>query len=147
MQRLWWNKGPDGTTVRAFLSEGALYSAIITLKPDTIAIFHNHPNPDPSLYQMNQPSEADLIHARFYNDLCGKLGVNLLEFICERGSPHLYYAGFVDTMIPIRTIIFEIQQVNGKNIINNYLLRKELKRITLAEQIAGSNRGSAVGQI
>jgi hypothetical protein len=137
--RLWWNKGPDGKTVWSFLHHHSLRSTIEVLKPDMIAIFHNHPNPDPSRYRMTSPSQADLRSAGLYDKEFGQCGVSLLEFICERGSPHLYYAGFVDRTIPMQTVIREIRQANGKGIFKNYFLRKELKRKTLAEQVPGQN--------
>ena len=97
--RLWWNKGPDETRVWSFLRDHAFRSTIKTFQPDTIAILHNHPNPDPSRYRANLPSEADLRSAGFYDELLDKLGVTLLEFICERGTPHLYYARFADGVV------------------------------------------------
>ena len=63
-----------------------------------------------------------------------------LNGICEKGVPHLYYAHFDDSVVPINPIIAEIRSVNGKGIFNNYSLRKELKRTTQAEQIAGGIR-------
>ena len=138
--RLWWNKGPDGTQVWSFLRDRAFQSVLEALQPDTIAILHNHPNPDPLRYRMNLPSEADLRSAGFYDELLHKLSVTLLEFICERGAPHLYYARFADSVIPVDQILRGIQEVNGTGVFKNYYLRKELKRSTGPEQVAGGNR-------
>lgn len=138
--RLWWNKGPDGTQVWSCLRNHALRATIRALQPDTIAILHNHPNPDPSRYRANLPSEADLRSAGFYDELLGKLGITLLEFICERGTPHLYYARFSDRVVPIDEIVREIQGVNGAGLFKNYSLRKELKQTTNAEKVPGGVR-------
>lgn len=143
VRHLWWNKGPDGTKVWSFLRDHSLKTAIRSLRPEAIAILHNHPNPDPSRYRMNIPSEADLRSAGFYDGEFSKHGTSLLEFICERGVPHLYYASFADSVVPIDPITDEVQKLNGSGIFRNYSLRKELKRTTRAEQVAGGNCGQA----
>ncbi|MCX6865462.1 MAG: hypothetical protein NTV46_04445, partial [Verrucomicrobia bacterium] len=140
VRQLWWNKGPDGTKVWLFLRDHSLKGAICSFKPDSIAILHNHPNPDPSRYRMNIPSEADLRSAGFYDGEFSRHGINLLEFICERGVPHLYYASFDNSVVPIGPISDEIQRINGTSIFKNYSLRKELKQSTRAEQMAGGIR-------
>lgn len=137
VRHLWWNKGPDGTKVWSFLQDHSLKAAIQSFTPDAIAILHNHPNPDPSRYRMNIPSEQDFRHALFYDGEFSKHGISLLEFICERGAPHLYYASFAGSVGLTDPIIDEIEQINGTGILNNYSLRKELRRITKAEKIAG----------
>ena len=86
---LYWNKGPDGMRVWSFLRASSLRTVIRSLRPDAIAILHNHPNPNPSCYLMSVPSEADLQSAGFYDREFSKDGISLLEFICERGVPHL----------------------------------------------------------
>lgn len=144
VRRLWWNKGPDGTNVRSFLGDHALNTAIRSLKPDSVTILHNHPNPAPARYRVNTPSEADLRSAAFYASEFSKHGISLLEFICERGVPHLFYACFADSVVPIDPITEAIQRVNGTGIFKNYSLRRELRRTTNAEKIAGGNGGQAV---
>lgn len=143
VRHLWWNKGPDGTTVWSFLRDHSLSATIKSLKPDCIAILHNHPNPYPSCYRMNTPSEEDLRSAGFYAEEFSKHGISLLEFICERGVPHLYYASFCDSVVSVSRIAEDISRINGTGIFNNYSLRKELKRTTKAEEIAGGNRSPA----
>jgi hypothetical protein len=86
---------------------------------------------------MNIPSEADFRHALFYDGEFSKHGISLLEFICERGVPHLYYASFAASVALIDPIIDEIQKINATGILNNYWLRKELRRTTIGEQVAG----------
>jgi hypothetical protein len=148
VRHLWWNKGPDGTSVWPFLRGHSMKAAIRTLRPDSIAILHNHPNPDPSRYRTNIPSEADIRAACFHDNEFSKHGISLLEFICERGGPHLYYASFSDSVVPVEPIIDEIQEINGTGIFKNYSLRKELKQTTKAEQVAGgSNDQAAVPQL
>ena len=114
VKALWWNKGPNRNKVRPFLSGYALDSAIDSLNPDAIAILHNHPNPNPGMYVMNRPSQQDLRSAEYFkNQVVSKNNVSLLEFVCERGVPHLYFAAFPDREIPIQPITEQIQAVNG----------------------------------
>ncbi len=140
VRKLWWNKGPDGTKVWSFLRHHSLRSVIKSLKPDTIAILHNHPNPNPSVLRMNIPSRQDIRSAGIYDLEFSNHRINLLEFICERGIPHLYYASFDDSVAPLTPIILGIIGENGRGILRNRTLRKELKRVTLAETIHGEQR-------
>lgn len=138
VSRLWWNKGPDGTRVWVSLRAHEIDRFIRSLKPEAIAILHNHPNPNPARYRMNVPSRADLNSASDYHQyLCGR-GVSLLEFICERGVPHLFYAAFADSLLQVPPFLAEVSRINGKGVFRNYALRKELRRNTLAEQIPGA---------
>lgn len=144
--RLWWNKGSDRTQVRSLLRDHAFERTLRLLRPDAVAILHNHPNFDPSRYRMSLPSDVDLNTASFCHQQLAPQGISLLEFICERGAPHLYYAGFSGTVVTIEPILKEIQSLNGTGIFKNYSLRKELRTQTRGEQIAGSNLPPPVGQ-
>jgi hypothetical protein len=145
--RLWWNKGPDGTRVWPFLHDHAFETTIRSLNPNAIAILHNHPNPDPSRYRMNMPSNADLTSAEYLHHRLTPKGVSVLEFICERGVPHLYYAAFADNTIPVEPILTEIHSVNGTGIFKNYSLRKELRNRTPAEQIYGNSQSTTMRKV
>ena len=89
VRRLWWNKGPDRTQVRSFLEDDLLKDVIRALGSDAIAVLHNHPNPDPSRYRTNIPSETDLRSADVWRGNLSHEDVSLLEFVCERGVPYL----------------------------------------------------------
>lgn len=138
VKHMWWNKGPDGTKVWLLLDLPTIEKMVRTYKPDAIVMLHNHPNPDPSRFRMNVPSEADHKHALFYWTNLRPYGVSLLEFICERGVPYLYYASFADSVIPVSPIIENVEENNGKGIFKNYRLRKELGR-TKVENVTGPN--------
>lgn len=125
--KLWWNKGPDSTRVWSFLQGRAFEQAIQAFRPDAVAILHNHPNSDPSRYRMDLPSDADLNSAAYRHQQLLPRGVSLLEFICERGIPYLYYAEFADNVVPVQPIIAQIQSINGTGVFMNYRLRKEMK--------------------
>ena len=72
---------------------------------------------------MNLPSKAALRSADFYDEKFSQEGISLLEFICERGVPYLYYASFTDSVVPVTPIVDEILKVNGTGIFKNYSLQ------------------------
>ena len=139
VRRLWWNKGPDRTQVRSLLKDDLLKGVIRSLGSDAIAVLHNHPNPDPSHYRTSAPSEVDLRSADLWREWLAKVDVAHLEFVCERGVPYLYYASFTDSVLPLAPIVDEIVAMNGGSIFRNYALRRELRRTTKAERLAGDD--------
>lgn len=136
--RFWWNKGPDGTRVWSFLRVDTVCALVRSLGLDTIAILHNHPNPNPSRYRVNVPSDADLTSAAYFHKILVPMDGTLIEFICERGVPHLYYAAFAEGIIPAEPIVAEVASANDQGILSNYWLRKELTRTTIGDVVPGT---------
>lgn len=130
---LWWNKGSDGRSVSPRLTGGYLENSIKLHKPDTLAILHNHPNPNPSRYRTNLPSAQDLRSAEFMASSLSKVGISLIEFVCERGIPHLYDAFLNSDLSPLDVHIERINGLNGVRIFANVELRRELARRTLVD--------------
>jgi hypothetical protein len=144
--RLWWNKGPDGTKVWSELEDHALEHTLRTLKADTLAIFHNHPSRRYMISAnadmltrliartlgdvMHIPSSADIESAGTIYNQFEATGIAMLEFICVRGVPHLYYAAFPKHIVPAEGVIAEVSGQNGKGIFSNHRLRKELRTST-----------------
>ena len=129
---LWWNKGSDGKSVSPHLRGGYLDNAIRLHKPDALAILHNHPNPNPSRYRANLPSAQDLRSAEYMAGLLAKFGISLVEFVCERGTSHMYYAHLSSNLSPLEAHIERINGLNGTGIFKNVELRRELARRTSA---------------
>ena len=129
---LWWNKGSDGKSVSPHLRGGYLENAIRLHRPDALAILHNHPNPNPSRYRTNLPSAQDLRSAEYMAGLLAKFGISLVEFVCERGASHMYYAHLNSNLSPLEAHIERINGLNGAGIFKNVELRRELARRTLA---------------
>ena len=147
VKMLWWNKGPNRATVRSFLHGRNLDAAIEKLKPDAIVVLHNHPNPNPSVYSMNRASRQDLKSAaHLHSRIVSKHDVSLLEFVCERGVPHLYYAAFPDREAPIQPITQQVKSLNGRGALINYKLRRELRRRD-RKGIAGSDLAPVVKRL
>ena len=85
------------------------------------------------------PSETDLRSADVWRGNLSHEDVSLLEFVCERGVPYLYYASFSDSVLPVAPIVEEIAAMNGGSVFRNYRLRRELRRMTGAERLAGDD--------
>lgn len=126
---LWWNKGDDNSSVSPLLSLESMISEARTLNADIIAVLHNHPNPNPSLYSCIHPSDQDLVSAKWYCKSLSQSGIGLLEFVCERGIPYLYFAHFTNKVVPPEPILSRIQDTNGSGTLNNYSLRCELRKM------------------
>ena len=143
---LWWNKGPDGTQVWSFLPDDEVKRVLRRHDCDAVAVLHNHPNPDPSRYRMNLPSERDLHWADHWRRMLAQEDVSLLKFVCERGVPYLYFASFADSVLSVAPIVEEITAENGLGAFRNYGLRVELGRRTLADRVAGEDQEGPVGR-
>jgi len=123
---LWWNKGQDGTSVSPHLRGGYLDNALRLHNPDMVARLHNHPNPNPSKYRVNQPSSQDLKSAEYFSTLLSQQGIGFMDFVCERGVPYLYYAFLSSRSAPIEGFINDISKVNDSGLFANVGLRREL---------------------
>jgi hypothetical protein len=127
---LWWNKGQDGTSVSPHLRGGYLDNALRLHKPDMVVRLHNHPNPDPLKYRVNQPSSQDLTSAEYFSNLLSQQGIAFMDFVCERGVPYLYYAFLSSRSAPIDEFIKNISKINDSGIFANVGLRRELSMRT-----------------
>jgi hypothetical protein len=137
---LWWNKGKDGTSVSPYLRGGHLENALRLYRPDTLIRLHNHPNPNPSKYRTNLPSQQDLKSAEYFSGLLSEKGISFLDFVCERGVPHLYFAFFNSSLSPVERYVEEISGKNNSGIFANIGLRRELALRT-------GNSGSIKGAV
>lgn len=131
---LWWNKGPDGVHVYLTLSDQDILSHAKKLGADAIAILHNHPNPYGNR-ATSEPSPNDVKSALTAANFLLPHGISLLEFVCDRGIPNLYFTAFSEAEEALEPILSNVQQSNGSSREENYRLRKELRA---GEQLAGS---------
>lgn len=125
---IWLNKGRDKTSVRIFLSNEEIMNFSAENQISTVLCFHNHPNSNPQYYICSKPSQADLDSATNSFNILKNAGINLIEFVCERGKHYNYYYGISDLFLP--SVVFEnqIECENNKGDKENYKLHKELRR-------------------
>ena len=122
---LWWNKGPDGRHVYLLLSNEELLSCAKEIGAQAIAILHNHPNPYGSR-ATSEPSPNDVDSALKIVKYLSQHDISLLEFVCDRGIPYLYFTGFSEAEEPLDPILSSVRKSNGFSRAQNYRMRKEL---------------------
>ncbi|MGB1201606.1 MAG: hypothetical protein ACPG5R_08585 [Cognaticolwellia aestuarii] len=122
---IWLNKGISREAVSLNLSVNDLTTIASENDYSTVLIFHNHPNSNPSEYDCSNPSEQDINSAKVFAKELNEKGVNLIEFICERGMHHKYFSSYADNFIPIDPIINEIKLINGISKMKNFSLQME----------------------
>lgn len=126
---LWVNKGADGKSVIALWQNDDIKNFALQKNIGTILQFHNHPNSNPRLYDCTMPSQVDMKSAEVLSAILNPVGINLIEFVCERGKHYQYYSSYSDKFLPITEIVKEIEQINGKDKGGNYRLHRELRKL------------------
>jgi uncharacterized protein (UPF0261 family) len=102
-----------------------MVSIMIDGNYNSAIIFHNHPNSNPKLYSMRNPSEQDIRSAKYYADELNKCNKNLIEFICERGYHFEYYRAISDNFFSVINFIEIINKENGVSKFKNFKLHIE----------------------
>lgn len=121
----WTNKGPDNTRVFSLLDFVGTVQIADKIGANTLLVLHNHPNPDPSRYAMMAPSDRDKASAQGLAELLNRRGVNLIEFVCERGHPHEFFSAVAESFFPLPTFQTQIQAENGRGRWRNFTLHWE----------------------
>jgi hypothetical protein len=125
IDKMWVNKGPDGSQVHLGISLPSVQQMAATDGCRSVLVLHNHPNSDPSLYSTRQASDRDKEGACERAAQLGSAGVNLIEFVCERGRHCEYWRSVCDTFLPLEGFREELRQVNGSNRGQNFSLHWE----------------------
>lgn len=121
----WMNKGLDRESVGLNISMNHLIETAKTHSYNSMIIFHNHPNQNPTRYDCTKPSKQDIKTATEWGDTLNKQGINLLEFICERGKHYQYHVQYSDSFMPKSIFATEIRNKNGKTKFGNFILHIE----------------------
>lgn len=126
---VWFNKGKDNRSAVSFLSGENIKEFALEKNITTILYFHNHPNSNPNLYDCSKPSQTDLNSAKELSTILNPNGINLIEFVCERGKYYKYYSSYSSAFMPISIFEKEIEQINGKTKRDNYRLHMALRKL------------------
>ncbi len=124
--RVWWNKGNSSFSVKSTLDHGEMLRTISKMKIDTLAVLHNHPNPDPKNLDLTEPSKKDIESALELGEVLDHFNISLIEFVCERGLVYPFFASFAKGVVPREPLLAEVKRINGTSIWSNRALRKEL---------------------
>lgn len=119
---VWLNKGLDRSGVSLHMSVNEITTTAQSEGFTSILMFHNHPNSDPNHLDCTKPSERDMQSALEYAEQFNGQGLNLIEFVCERGRHYQYFSSLSDDFIPLTGIIESVQSKNGQSRFKNLLL-------------------------
>jgi hypothetical protein len=82
---LWVNKGHNNSSASIYLSLDEALDTVIRNGYSSVLMFHNHPNSNPGRYNCTQASKADMDSASHWAAALNFGGVNLVDYVCERG--------------------------------------------------------------
>jgi len=122
---IWVNKGVDRSCVSSYLSVWEITEIAKRGNFTSVLKFHNHPNPDPNYYSCEAPSDKDIKSARELARVLNANGINLLEFICERGKHYKYLLSPSDAFLPLTEFLKAIEKANGRSRLGNLALHLE----------------------
>ena len=122
---IWLNKGLNRASVSSYIDISTICNFCKEYNQTSILIFHNHPNVNHNYYDVSTPSDNDIESAKYFAQALNINEINLLEFICERGSHNKYYFSITDSFLPLSGFISTINENNGKSKIKNLLLHYE----------------------
>ena len=113
VSRLWINKGADNTCVVLPLNPQLLLEECRRGGFSSIFFHHNHPNPAPRELYMLLPSSQDAVFAEQYAVALVAGGVNVFQFVCERGRFRCFYSRVADQFMPVARFRDQVAQRNG----------------------------------
>ncbi|HAX43822.1 MAG TPA: Mov34/MPN/PAD-1 family protein [Bryobacteraceae bacterium] len=119
VQLIYYNKGPDRTSVAPAISAATLVGLAQRENSQTVLCFHNHPN------AVMLPSEQDLYSARALGDTLEYSGLALIEFVCGRGHFVEYYRAIPDELFPVDQFCQQVRDENGTGPLRNLRLHLE----------------------
>lgn len=130
---IWLNKGFDRSRVSPYLSVEQITDIANQEKCESILIFHNHPNSNPNHYDCTRPSDQDIKSANEFAQVFNRNGMNLVEFVCERGRFYEYLLCPSDIFSPLSEFILALNNANGSSKFKNLSLHFERIFSTLKE--------------
>ena len=106
VDKMWINKGMDRFQVHLYIPMQGVANIAKDGGYSSVLVLHNHPNANPAYYDHSNPSSQDIKSANEWASILTANGINLLEFICERGMHYQYFAIYADKFVA---------KMNGRN--------------------------------
>jgi len=122
---IWLNKGFDRSGVSPYLSAANIANIARREDYTSVLIFHNHPNTNPYYFDCTSPSSNDLESANEFAHLLNTHGINLVEFVCERGTHYEYFFSPANSFLPLSQFVMAIENINGLSTLGNLSLHLE----------------------
>lgn len=130
VNKMWAHKGNDNQGVNVLFSPEQLVNLAKQDDCLTVLMFHNHPNSNPQRYDCSIASNQDKTTASMYANVLNTNGINLIEFVCERGQHNEYFLSTPESFMPIKPYLEDIQRNNGISRGKNIELQFEMMRGT-----------------
>ena len=125
VSRLWINKGADNKSVGLPINPQLLLEECSRGGFSSVFFHHNHPNPSPRVLYMLFPSRQDAVFAEQYAAALVAGGVNVLQFVCERGRFQCFHSRIADQFMPVARFRDQVAQRNGVSWYSNLGLHME----------------------
>lgn len=125
ISRLWVNKGADNRSVSVPLAPTELVEECRRAGFSSIFIHHNHPNHDPRRLNMLVASKLDIEFSDRYARAVVPSGLNLFQFICERGKYICFHSRVAESFLPVKTFFDQVKRQNGVSRLGNIRLHLE----------------------
>jgi hypothetical protein len=122
---VWANKGVDGTRVCLALPFDLLAGIAVSNWYASMLVLHNHPNASPEIYSCAQPSQVDLDASALRARTLNEYGINLVEFVCERGVAYKYRFSAAERFLPMDSFTGALERENGVSKRKNFSLHME----------------------
>ena len=122
---IWLNKGFDRSGVSPYISVQDIANIANSNNHKSILIFHNHLNTNPDYYDCRRPSGKDIESANEFAQALNRSGMNLVEFVCERGKHYKYFSSCADSFLPLLEFVISINGINGLSKLKNLSLHYE----------------------
>ena len=125
VHQLWLNKGPNNTTVSSLAPIAAIIVQAKELQCISVLISHHHPNSNPACYDCTRPSDTDRQTSALWGPQFASAGLNLIEFVCERGRHYEYHRTYAESFMPRSVFVKGIEDANGQSRLRNLALHWE----------------------
>lgn len=125
VSRLWINKGADNVSVTLLLNPQLLLEECCRGDFSSIFFHHNHPNPAPGKLYMLLPSGQDVAFAARYAGVLAAGGINVFQFVCERGRFRCFHSQVAEQFMPIAGFCEEVARRNNVSRYSNFGLHME----------------------
>ncbi len=122
---IWLNKGFDRSSVSSYLSVEDIIKKVKQENKLSVLRFHNHPNINPNYVDCSRPSAQDINLANEFAQILNQNGLNLLEFVCERGKHYKYFSSYSNSFFPLCKIINDLEIENNISKFKNLSLHFE----------------------
>lgn len=128
VKSFWINRGGDSSQVAFKCSLGEIASKCEENNCYTVLRLHNHPNPNPRLYNTLLASSKDYESAQSCSEYFSAKGINWMDFVCSQGQFVCFFKNISPSFqIPGNSVSEYVDEM-GLSLITEYLLHRKYAR-------------------